>query len=239
MAEGKSDQQKVEAKATTAARKAEAEAARRRAEEEVAARRTHQRETSRKALDKLLERLRDLSNTAKGRDALASHLKGFYEEIDKLAKGKHLFEVTPLAVGQANDIIRDAKDIIKADVYLDRIKEFVPAGNNPLYPDVLLVLRAVQECVQRFQTALHHEEQNIVRHIHEAKTIIAALDYFLDIGESPEKDDLKRYLDDGVVASTFIVENYNGDEYFDFDKLDRLNQDEYLLASDGLENHQS
>jgi len=53
-------------------------------------------------------------------------------------------EATPLIVEQVNDIIRDAKSIIEGDPYLDRVKEFVPAGNNPTYPDVLLVARSVQ-----------------------------------------------------------------------------------------------
>ena len=81
-------------------------------------------------------------------------MDGFYEEIDKLTKGKALMEVTPLMLEQVNDVIRDSKAMVKGDTYLDRIKEFVSAGNNPLYPDVLVTLRALQQVLERFEENL-------------------------------------------------------------------------------------
>src|ERR1700689_3653359 len=48
-------------------------------------------------------------------EALTSHLLGFYEEVDKLTKGKALLEATDLIVEHANDIVRDAKSLIEGD----------------------------------------------------------------------------------------------------------------------------
>src|ERR1700678_1835085 len=76
-----------------------------------------------------------------------SHLPGFYEEVDKLAKGKALFSATDMIVQDANNIIRDAKALIDGDVYIDSLKEFVPAGDNPVYPDILMASRTVQQAL--------------------------------------------------------------------------------------------
>lgn len=62
-----------------------------------------------------------------------SHLAAFYEEVDKLAKGKSLFPATDMIVEGTNSIICDAKALIDGDVYVERLKEFVAAGDNPVY----------------------------------------------------------------------------------------------------------
>jgi hypothetical protein len=74
--------------------------------------------------------------------------------------------VTDLAVAQANDTIRDAKKIIKKDVYLDRIKEFVPAGDNPVYPDVLVIIRSVRDSLDRC-----HEAASVATRLHQRYAI--------------------------------------------------------------------
>jgi hypothetical protein len=93
-------------------------------------------------VEKLLQAREAVRNAARDaaarREALSDHLSGFYDEVDKLAKGRTMIEATPLIVQQANDIVLDAKAIVEGDTYLDRVKEFVPAGNNPVYPDVLV-----------------------------------------------------------------------------------------------------
>ena len=111
--------------------------------------RTKKFEAANSAIARLQDELRAVNKLSNRRDALVSHLGGFYQEIDKLTKGKTLLPVTPLMVEQANDIIRDAKEIVTDDTYLDRIKEFVPAGDNPPYPDVLVVMRGVRDGLER------------------------------------------------------------------------------------------
>jgi len=83
---------------------------------------------AKRILNQLRSELKALEKNRENHGSLASHLEGFYAEIAVLAKGRTLVEATPLVVGQINDIVRDAKKIVQNDVYLDRIKEFVPAG---------------------------------------------------------------------------------------------------------------
>jgi len=143
--EAKSGQSKADAVAAPAAKKAAEEADEERVAKELRTRRTMQLENSQAAVKKLEGELKDVRKTAKRCETLTNHSEGFYDEINKLAKGKTLVEATPLFVDQANDIIRDAKDIVTSDVYLDRIKEFAPAGNNPVYPEILVAVRAVRQ----------------------------------------------------------------------------------------------
>ena len=116
--------------------------------------RTQQLEITQGGVDRLETALRSISEKDEQCKSFADHLSGFYAEVDKLAKGKTLVPATDLIVEQANNIVRDAKTLIEGDPYLDRIKEFVPAGDNPVYPDVLLTARVVQQAVGRYQRQL-------------------------------------------------------------------------------------
>src|ERR1700737_3050955 len=149
MAEDNSKLASSESKATRAARKADEK---RRAAEELRRRRAEQLENAKIAVERLEKAFKALENDAVRHKALSSHLHGFYDEIDKLTKSKALVEATDLVVQQSNYIIQDAKELIQGDVHLDRVKEFVPAGTNPEYRDVLLVLRAIQQSLARCET---------------------------------------------------------------------------------------
>ena len=130
--------------------------------------RSQQLEIAKRAVDALQEKLRIILRNAKSCAALSNHLEGFYEEIDKLAKGKTLVPVTDLVVQEANDIVRDAKALITSDTYLDRVKEFVPAGDNPVYPDVLLSIRAVRQSLERAETHSDNRQQYLANLLREA-----------------------------------------------------------------------
>jgi hypothetical protein len=175
---------------------------------------------------------------------LDSHLRGFYQEIDKLAKGKTLLVVTDLVVEQANAIIRDAKTLIQGDPYLDRVKEFVPAGDNPVYPDVLLVARTVQQSLQRNERGLSPRSAAANSRLLEAQTICVALECFLEEEEEEEeeeryvsKEQVEERLDDSIEDDWF-KEYDDGNEYFDFDRLDRLNLQSYLSSYNDEEEEQ-
>src|SRR5258708_6722087 len=146
---GDAEQPKVDAKVRRAQKRAEREESERQEAATLAARRKAQLDEVRLVVGKRGGLLREVSRRQRRRDDLADHLAGFYEEIDKLAKGKALLEVTPLVLEEANQIIRDAKAIITEDTYLDRTKEFVAAGNNPVYPDVVVALRTVRQALER------------------------------------------------------------------------------------------
>src|SRR5437870_3246402 len=69
-----------------------------------------------------------------------SAIDGLYVEFDKFTKKAPGDPLTELALEIVNDAIRDAKSLLKGDRYVDRVKEFDPAGDMPQNSDVLLVL---------------------------------------------------------------------------------------------------
>jgi hypothetical protein len=107
--------------------------------------------------------------------AQTSQLRGLYEEVDKLTKGKSVVPPSDLLVEVVNTQIADAKALIFRDAYLDRLKSFVPAGNNPSYPDLLLSLRILQQTSERFTSMLAFETQRHTSIGSELLTIAAAL----------------------------------------------------------------
>jgi hypothetical protein len=150
--------------------------------------------------------------------ALSSHTEGFYDEIDKLAKGKALFAATDLAVQQVNDIIKDAKGIIQGDPHLDRVKEFIPAGDNPVYPDILLVTRAVQQCLSRCAKDIENGEKESAKALRAGRTVAAGLKCWIDTGQQPTKDDVEAEMGGKPVESWFY-EADDGESYMDVNRL--------------------
>ena len=231
MREESAETEPIMTKGVSANKKAEREAAQ-------AAMRLHRKrqlEVSRSATSALEDARRIVQGLRRQRDALASHLSGFYEEIDKLTKGKTLIEVTPLMVEEANEIIKDAKTIITGDKHLDRIKEFVPAGNNPVYPDVLIVMRGVRDSLARGAEELKGRETHISGLIYEGRTVTAALEWYEDVAEEdaeavPTLDDVEQQLGEKADGSWFF-EDEDGEEYFDFEKLDERKLEKYLSTS--------
>ncbi len=198
----------------------------RRAAEELSNKRKMQREFADAAIEQLERTGKELHQRKARLESLESHLNGFYNEIDKLTKGRSMLEVTPLAVEQTNDIIRDAKSIIEDDTYLDRVREFVPAGNNPLYPDVLVTLRIVRESVERFKQTFDKREDGIRAAITRACTISNAIELWLKDGSTTSRDDLEAL---GIaVANDCLFEAEDGEDYFDFEGLDSRDLKEYL-----------
>jgi septal ring factor EnvC (AmiA/AmiB activator) len=198
------------------------------AQDKVRDRRIQQLKQVDSAIERLEKALQIIRKRQTREQELDSHLTGFYEEIDKLAKGKSLVEVTDLVVEQANDVIRDAKTIIEGDTYLNRIKEFVPAGNNPVYPDILVVIRAVQQSLARSRAISEQRRTRIAGLLLEGTTIRGALSCYVDYKViSPAKEQVEHVLD-GNVAGKWFPGNYASGYHFDFDKLDRYEIDEYL-----------
>lgn len=230
MAENNSKSTNGEPKVTRAARKAE----KRRAAEELRRRRTGQLENAKVAVERLEKALNAFENDAVRHKALSSHLQGFYDEIDKLTKSKALVEATDLVVQQSNYIVQDAKELIKGDVHLDRIKEFVPAGTNPEYRDVLLVLRTIQQSLARCETQSEGRKKNLSSKLRGAKTISAALQCYLDGKEDsvPSKAEIQAVIG-GSVSGECLAEYEDGNDYFDFEKLDRHDLDSYLAENEG------
>jgi hypothetical protein len=82
--------------------------------EETQQKRSHQLTDARVAAEKLGEDLKAARLNLRLCNELIDHSSGFYEEVNKLAKGKTPFPATSLVRQNANDIISDAKKLIKA-----------------------------------------------------------------------------------------------------------------------------
>ncbi|WP_213803217.1 hypothetical protein [Granulicella sp. dw_53] len=121
--------------------------------------------------------------------AQTSQLRGLYEEVDKLTKSKSVVPPSDLLVEVVNTQIADAKALIFRDAYLDRLKSFVPAGDNPSYPDILLSLRILQQASERFTSMLEVETDKHSTTGTELQTIAAAL-------RVAEQDEIDFYTED-------------------------------------------
>jgi hypothetical protein len=192
-----------------------------------------------KAIETLQDQLKAGRSFVRRCDALLNHSDGFYQVVDKLAKGKALLEVTTLVMEQANDIIRDAKEIVKDDVYMDRIKEFVAAGDNPVYPDVLVSIRSVRDSLGRSRKARGARLRVLKGRLSKAQTLIGALAYFLNDEEAddddrnyPTKKAIMAYVDGDVSDSCFSRYRDSNEQYFDFETLDQRTVPEYLSMSE-------
>jgi hypothetical protein len=201
-------------------------------------RRNRQAQEAQAAVAVLNETLASIRKKERDCHTLDSHLTGFYGEIDKLAKGRSLLAVTDLVVQQINDIVRDAKSLISDDSYLDRVKEFVPAGDNPVYPDVLLVARTVKQCIQRNMHGFSAATAPITRRIREAQTITVAIELAL---EDAENDPLvpRELVDErfeGEINESWFQEFDDGNEYLDLTRLDEIDLKTYLTSVDNDSN---
>ena len=159
--------------------------------------------------------------------ALVSHLAGFYQEVDKLSKNKGVFEATDLVVQTINDVVRDAKRFATGDPYLDRTKEFVPAGQNPPYSDVLMVARTVQQFLQRSEEGILERGKQLARMSRHAHTIVAALSWWIENDDQPTKDDVA----EGMTvkpSEAWFFEAENGEWYFNHKRLKQRGVQESL-----------
>lgn len=200
--------------AQTAQRKTGAESKR----EKDAQRLTELLTAAEAAIDGLQQSERDARTRARSLAALISHAAGFYEEIDKLAKGKALFAATDLAVQQANDIVKDAKALVEDDAHLARVKEFVPAGDNPVYPDILLVTRAVQQCLTRCAKDIEAREKETAKALREGRTLAVGLRLWSDSGRQPTKDDVESAMG-GKPLDAWFFQTENGSVLMDVMRL--------------------
>src|SRR6266481_441604 len=102
------------------------------------------------AIEMLQKKIKDVNATEQRARVLQSVSLGLYEELDKLAKKAPADEVTDLVLEQANDVIREGKELLSEDTFVQRLKEFVPAGDNPQHRDVVVILRQLHQGLERF-----------------------------------------------------------------------------------------
>jgi hypothetical protein len=186
-------------------------------------------DTAKSAVVAIEQTLKEARQNTATHTALVSHLDGFYQEIDKLSKNKGVFEATDFVVETINDIIKDAKQFATGDLYLTRTKEFVPAGQNPPYSDVLLVARTVQQFLQRCEQQILDREKTFARALRQAQTIAAALSCWIEIDQQPTKDDVAEAMAGKPLDSWFYPAK-DGETYFDIGRLRRLGVQASLSA---------
>ena len=210
-------------------------ASRKAAEAEILAAEISKRKEQREKVSAIISQLKDIQQTMRTKlahqETAISHLEGFYQEVDKLAKGKSLLQATDLILEGTNAIIRDAKEIIDRDVYIDRLKEFVPAGENPVYPDILMALRTIQQANERYGPKLRARLEKLPAFINEVETIGAVLDMFIENdGHVATSEDIEGLSSDWFAYSDDEDEDFESDESvpFDFERLDGMDMEEYL-----------
>ena len=133
----------------------------------------------------------DLRGKQKQLDLLQSVSFGLYEEIDKLAKKAGADQVTDLVLEQVNDLIRDAKALLSEDLYAQKQKEFVAAGDNPQHRDVVVVMRQLRQGLDRFAENLKSSSERHEELAADAKGVRLAIKFFLQDHEEVSHGDLQ------------------------------------------------
>jgi DNA repair exonuclease SbcCD ATPase subunit len=181
-------------------------------------------------VETLTKKLNDLRQKKQKADLLQSVSLGLYDELDKLAKRAGADEVTDLALEQANDFIRDARMLMAEDPYVQRYKEFVPAGNNPQHRDVVVVMRQLRQGLERFDTNVTSLQTRWKESLEDAKGVRMAVELFLGDYEPVSKAELKEQ-EVAVKDRWLIGERYDDDEtLFSFEVLDRTDIPTYFTA---------
>lgn len=117
-----------------------------------------------------LQRIEVIKNKIKW-EQISSELDGLYEELDKIYKKAPEEPISDLTVENINQLIKDTKDIIIDDPYIERIKSFVPAGDNPEYRDAIIILKQLRKGLDRFKKGYMPRYENYDDLIKELKVL--------------------------------------------------------------------
>ncbi len=213
--------------------KQQAEEAERRIQEEQEALihlRQKQLEQVRKAISNLESDSLRIQKHEKKRRLLASVTEGLYIEIEKLTKKAPAEQITELALGQINDVIKDTRELIQNDSYIQKLQVFVSAGDPPELRDALIVLRQIKQGLERYYGSLNI---NVGSQIESARFVESVLELVLE-GHNPttilEELESKR----GVLGSIAFPDKWKTGtvhrKQFNFELLDSINIDEYFKA---------
>ena len=142
-------------------------------------------------------------------EMLESVTYGLYEEVEKLTKKAPGAVITDLCLEQVNDVVRETRELASDDKYVQKLKEFVPAGDNPQYQDALFVMRQVRDGLGRLRKGLSKSSPSYVGKVNYCKAILVGLRYELEEGETASEDMM-------VYAPTWALAGLdNGAQYLD------------------------
>lgn len=182
----------------------------------------HQLET---AIEKLSALAVTLKTQRQRLDLLQSVSAGLYEELDKLAKKSPADEISPLGLEHVNELIRDAKELSPADLYMQRCKVFVPAGDNPQHRDVVMVLRQIRQGLDRFNVALSQRTTTTSAQLGDACGLRVAVLLIQQDVDKPSKDQL---LANKVGVSDYWLKLEYGERIVNLWLLDRTDIPTYF-----------
>lgn len=180
-------------------------------------------------VDRLRAQLQEKRGHIRQRELLDSVSLGLYEEVDKLCKKAPAEPVTDLVLSQMNDVIRETKQLAISDVYVQRLNEFVAAGDNPQHRDAVVVLRQLRQGLERYKAELEAKLDAVRQRVHEAESIQLALRLHL---ESNDIVYTKQMLEWGLSAPDKWTQGSLGHQYFDLDKLDQVDIAEYFAEKE-------
>lgn len=165
-----------------------------------------------KELKPLLEPLeklaRALFKTKKRVDDLASVTKGLYDELDKLCKKAPAERITDLALSQVNDALSEARELIPGDKYVQKLKPFVSAGENPEHRDAVFVLRQLLDAFHRFDSTNDSRLDWANKLAKESRTMAAGLGLAADSGQTPSWSEMRNAL--GEDPAIKFMDGYGG-----------------------------
>jgi DNA repair exonuclease SbcCD ATPase subunit len=164
---------------------------------------------------------------------LESVSQGLYEELDKLSKKAPAEKVTDLVLEELNEVIKDTKELIENDPYIQRLNQFVPAGDNPEHRDAVVVMKQVRQGLERFRKRLTPLIEQLKTHLDTARGMEIALRLYVDGHSSVTEKELKAY--DRAVPSAWLEYTNLGMgtvKEFNFDKLDKIELGTFFALND-------
>ena len=156
---------------------------------------------------------------------LDSVSKGLYEELDKLCKKAPAESITDLILEKVNDIIKETRLLAQKDPFVQKLNEFIPAGDNPQQRDVVVVLRQVRQGLNRYRDDIDEEIKNLKVRTDEAKGIQMALYIYIEDEEDATDEYLEEY---NILKRKQWFTGYDP-AYFNYDKLNEININKYFL----------
>lgn len=176
-------------------------------------------------LPHLQDALRQSKSNRTQLNSLSSVSLGIYEEMDKLCKKAPAEKITNLALEQINTLIRDAKQLVASDPYMQRLVEFVPAGDNPELRDVVLVLRQIREGLHRFEIKLNSKMELLRNQISDAQCVRLALQLHSEGKFVVSSENIEKYE---IPTPSKWFSGAMGNGSFIFSKVDKIDFKEYF-----------
>ncbi|HEY6183028.1 MAG TPA: hypothetical protein VIW67_12330 [Terriglobales bacterium] len=167
------------------------------------------------------KKLQELRNRQKQCELLRSVGGALYEEMDKLSKKSPVDPVTTLALGEVNNFLAQTKALGKDDSFIQRLNEFVPAGELPENRDVVFVLKLALEGLKRVKETLSSLIGAASARVREARTVLLALDYYLQHEHVPDRNAF-------AANDSELPDEWELGNKFDFAHLDRIDIKSYF-----------